>query len=267
MELKNEIQKLCKKINLKIDFTSDTWETEFVSKVNWVYICYYQKLSESFIEKFQDKVYWDYISSRQKLSESFIEKFQDKVDWDSISESQKLSEAFIEKFHDKVYWRTISTYQKLSEAFIEKFQDKVSWYCISNYHKLSKKFIKKHKLNVGDNWNYVTTDFKKSYIKKNTKYEFFTDKDGDYIIAYKGIRSDRYSKYNFQYQYLKGETYTSHCDCTNDNNSFGLSAWTYEKASEYCNQLVIKVKVYIKDIGRIVHDNKKIRCFKFKVLE
>ncbi len=221
MQLKNEIQNICKELNLTIDFTKDNWETEFVSKCKWVKISRSKKLSKSFIEKYQDKVHWDFISE----------------------------------------------YQKLSETLIEKYQDKVNWYCISRYQKLSEEFIEKHKLNVGDNWNYVTTDFKRSYIKENTKYEILTDKGGDYIVAFKGIRSDRYSKYNFQYQYLKGQTYTCHCECTNEDNSFGLSAWNYENAKDYCNELVIKVKIYIKDIGRIVHNNKKIRCFKFKVLD
>ena len=62
MELKNEIQKLCKKVNLKINFSKDTWETKFTSKVNWNSISSHQKLSEAFIEKYQDKVNWIFIS-------------------------------------------------------------------------------------------------------------------------------------------------------------------------------------------------------------
>ena len=119
-----------------------------------------------------------------------------------------------------------------------------------------------------NNWLYKDEEFKLNYIKTHTKYEILNDKDGKYIIAYKGIRSDRYSKYNFQYQYMKGKTYESHCDCIQSNeNSFGLSAWTKEKATEYCNELVVKVKIYIKDIGALVHDNNKIRCFKQTILD
>ena len=75
--------------------------------------------------KFQDKVDWFYISYYQKLSESFIEKFQNKVDWNCISSSQKLSEPFIEKFQDKVYWRYISYRQTLSPSFQEKWNHKL----------------------------------------------------------------------------------------------------------------------------------------------
>jgi len=94
-------------------------------------------------------------------------------------------------------------------------------------------------------------------------YEFIDD---NHIIAYKGIKSDRYSKYNFQYKYEIGKSYTSTCDCTSDENSFGLSAWTEEEAKKYCKELVIKVKINIKDIGRIVHEGGKLRCFRFEVI-
>jgi len=47
----------------------------------------------------------------------------------------------------------------------------------------------------------------------------------DYFIAYKGIRSDRHSNYNFQYQYF------SWADSTSNEDSFGLSTWA-EKESE-----------------------------------
>ena len=218
MNIKTEVQNICKEINLTIDFTSET-------------------------------------------------EFSDKVTWINISTSQKLSEKFIEKFQDKVDWYRISKFKKLSEKFIEKFQHKVNWIYISNYQKLSEKFIKKHKLVVSDNWNYVSVEEKVKFVKEKTKYEVLSDKGGKYIIAFKGIRSDRYSKYNFQYKYLKDKSYTCHCDCTAEENSFGLSAWTKEAATNYCNELVVKVKIYIKDIGRIVHNNNKIRCSKFKVLE
>ena len=93
----------------------------------------------------------------------------------------------------------------------------------------------------------------------------------DYFIAYKGIRADRYSKYNFLYQYLKGHTYETWCDCSAEDCSFGFSAWTKEEASAYCNELVVRVKVRYEDVGRVVHDvvlgGGKIRCFKMEILD
>lgn len=54
------------------------------------------------------------------------------------------------------------------------------------------------------------------------------------------------------------------CDCTATENSYGLSAWTEEGAKEYGghNFKLVKVKIYYKDVGRIIHENNKIRCFK-----
>ena len=88
------------------------------------------------------------------------------------------------------------------------------------------------------------------------------------FIAYKAIRNDRYSHYNFQYQYLPNETYEAHCDCTDDENSFGLSVWTEKGAKSYNNTgLIVKVKIKYEDVGRLVHNSNKIRCSKIEILE
>jgi len=227
---------------------------------------YSKPMTESFIEKYQDQVNWIYISEYQKLSESFIEKHQDKVDWYCISICQKLSESFIEKHKDKVNWYYISKYQKLSESFIERFRNKLNMYHISMYQKLSIEFRKKYHLQIGkDNWLYKPVNFKLKKLRKCGLYEII---DNKYIIAYKGIRSDNYSKFNFQYLYEIGKEYESNCDCNvNDDTSFGLSAWTLESAKEYCAEKIIKVQIAINDLGAIVHSGNKLRCSKFKVLE
>jgi len=148
---------------------------------------------------------------------------------------------------------------------IEEFKDKVVWGCISESQKLSERFIREFNLKITpDNWLYKSTEEKRQEIKKCGLYEFIDDNN---ILAYKGIRSDRHSNFNFQYQYLPGETYECHCDCTDNEDSFGLSAWTEEKARKHYGELVIKVKVNISDIGRIVHDGGKLRCTKITVLD
>ena len=247
---------------------SESFIEKFKDKLDWFYISIYQKLSEPFIEKYHDKVDWFYISSCQLLSESFIEKYQNLLDWHDISIYQKLSEPFIEKFQNKVVWYNISRYQKLSEPFIEKFKYKVFWDKISIHQTLSDEFIEKHQLSVNKNdlWQYQSEEFKKQKLIETKKYECYDD----YFIAYKAIRSDRYSLFNFQYQYLPGETYESTCDCTVSEDSFGLNVGTYSFAKNYLgekNGIIIKCKVYYKDIGRIVHDGDKVRCFKIIVLE
>ena len=264
---------------------------KYPSKIDWSSILCCQKLTESFIEKYQDKVNWFSVSKYQVLSEPFIEKYIDKLNLDYISQNQKLSETFIEKYQDKLYWYHISKYQKLSEPFIERFKDKVAWNIVSIYQKLSEsfiekkfiynyknlyllyqnlsdKFIEKHNLTVDKEnlWQYKDTEFKKEQLVGTGKYECHED----YFIAYKAVREDRYSLFNFQYQYLPGETYESTCDCTDEENSFGLNVGTYSFAKNYLgykNGIIIKCKVYYKDIGRIVHNGKKTRCFKITVLE
>jgi hypothetical protein len=71
-----------------------------------------------------------------------------------------------------------------------------------------------------------------------------------------------------QYQYLPNETYEAHCDCTDDENSFGLSVWTEKGAKSYNNTgLIVKVKIKYEDVGRLVHNSNKIRCSKIEILE
>ena len=135
-------------------------------------------------------------------------------------------------------------HQKLSESSIKEFQDYLGEVKENSLLYKDKEFLKQQIINIG-------------------LYECYDD----YFIGYKGIRSDRYSKYNFQYQYLKGETYEAHCDCTDEENSFGLSVWTADKAKDYCKELIIKVKVNYEDVGRLVHDNGKIRVRKLTVLD
>ena len=270
---------------------SEDFIREFKDYVDWGWISENQKLSESFIREFQDKVDWYWVSSHQKLSESFIREFQDKVDWGRISITQKLSEDFIREFQDRVKWYWISKFQKLSEDFIREFKNKADWVCISAHQKLSENFIREFKddiywyyisecqklsnafieefeikLNLNkikESWHYKTTEEKKQAVIATGLYECHED----YFIAYKGIRSDRYSKFNFQYNYEKGGIYESWCDCSNEENSFGLSVWDEKNARGYCNELVVKVKVNYEDVGRVVHDGGKIRCFKIEVLD
>ena len=137
---------------------------------------------------------------------------------------------------------------------------------ISEYQKLSETFRINYNLSIdNDNWLYKSKDFKLDYLKSINIYEII---DNNSIIAYKSVRDDYYSVYNFQYLYEVGKTYEAHCDCSSEENSFGLSAWTKEEAINYHNRgRLLKVKIMIEDIGRIVHNNHKIRCSRLEVIE
>jgi len=231
-----------KDVNLVYDENNEVIDIIDINKVDWYYISEYQKLSETFIEKHFKDLDKSRISSNQKLSETFIEKHFKDLDKSYISANQKLSETFIEKH-----------FKDLDKSYI------------SEYQKLSNEFRINYNLTIDeDNWLYKSKDFKLDYLKSINTYEVI---DNDYIIAYKSVRDDYYSVYNFQYLYEVGKTYESHCDCTNEENSFGLSAWTKEEAIKYHNGRLLKVKINIEDIGRIVHDNHKIRCSKLEVME
>jgi hypothetical protein len=285
-ELKNEIQSLLYSYNLfdnlnelpdknnyfwtnisEYQNLSEEFIREFKDNVNWSYISIYQKLNESFIIEFKDKVYWNYISRDQKLSEEFIREFKDNVSWYNISQFQKLSENFIREFKDKVHWLCISIYQKLSEDFIREFKDYVDWVRISHYQKLSDEFWEEFWEELDDkrknNLLYWTNEEKVELLKQYPQYKI----EHGYVYAFKGIRSDRYSKFNFQFKYEVGQTYECHADHNLDNeNSFGLSCWTHKEAENYCNQLVIQVKFKVEHLAAVVHKGGKLRVSKFEVL-
>ena len=249
-------------------YLSEEFIREFKDDVVWNLISIYQHLSEDFIREFKDRVDWDSISANQHLSEDFIREFANEVEWECISECQHLSEDFIREFKDRVCWYNISTYQRLSEDFIREFKDRVDWDWIAKYQRLSKNFIREFKDDIymgliADSWQYKSVEEKKKAVMDTGLYECHKD----YFIAYKGIRANRYSRYNFQYQYLKGETYETWCDCSAEECGFGFSAWTKERARDYCDELVVRVKVRYEDVGRVVHDGGKIRCFKMEILD
>ena len=252
----------------KYEHLSEDFIREFKDNVIWYWVSQHQHLSEDFIREFKDRVHWGCISDYQNLSEDFIREFKDRLRWICISKYQHLSEDFIREFANRVDWNMISMHQHLSEGFIREFKDRVDWDWISRYQRLSKEFIKEFKdiiymRWIADSWHYKSTEEKKKAVINTGLYECHKD----YFIAYKGIRADRYSKYNFLYQYLKGETYETWCDCSADENSFGFSAWTKTGARSYCNELVVRVKIRYEGVGGVLHYVGRIRCFKMKVLD
>ena len=266
-QLENEVKTILDYYNQR--FSKNLTELPDLNKNKhfWNYITLYQKLNESFIREFKDILNWYNISEYQKLSESFIREFKDNVKWDYISKYQKLSEKFIREFKDYVEWIHISRYQKLSEEFIRKFKYKLNWFNISQYQKLSDEFWNEFKEELGDkpkdNLLYWTNKQKLELLKQYPQYKI---EDG-YVYAFKGIRSDRYSAYNYQFKYEVGKIYECHADHNlGHEDSFGLSCWTYEEAENYCNQLVIQVRFKIEDLAAVVHQGGKLRVSKFEVL-
>jgi hypothetical protein len=202
----------------------------------------------------------------QLIERKYILFISKKENWDEISYTPGLSEEFIIESSDKVNWFVISKYQKLSEEFIKGFFNKVHCSYIKKHQKLSPKFIKEYNLEIPETcWLYKDKEYKREYIQENTNYEII----GDKVIAYKTCRADGYSCYNFQYLYKVGGEYEAHADYNiNEENSFGLSAWTKEKALDYYPEgKLFKVEIDLEDIAAIVHDGNKIRASKIKILE
>lgn len=292
---------------------SDNFVLLLKKNVNlWKNISKFQILDEEFIEKYRKYLDWSYICSVQRLNEEFIEKILERysidcyIDFHLISQYQCLSEKFIEKYLDRLNLKSICEYNKLSDSFMFKHKDILDWNIISNYQELSVDFIEKMKDYVNpmylmryqeiesndierlykedfwimksikmasvhkDNWRFNDVEFKKQALIETGKYECYED----YFIAYKAIRIDGYSLFNFQHKYDIGTIHESNADYNYHSISFGLSASNIENALEHgeCSSpfyKIIKVKIYYEDIARIISINceKPLRCKKLEVLE
>ena len=255
---------------------TDEFLLKFRKEVNWNQISMYRKLSEETIRNFASYVDWVFISTYQKLSEKFIDEFKDYVSWEHISWCQMLSESFIEKHWQYLSWDGIAIRQKLSPEFIYKWKDKFYIKNILPYQKVSDDYIKYVKEEApellyltDDNWIYKSAEEKKQAVVDTGEYECYDD----YFIAYKAVRTDGYSFYNLQYKYEKGGIYESWCDCSDKDDSFGLNVGTNDYAQEYGlfsnneNYKILRCKVKYEDVGRVIDECEKVRCFKIEILD
>lgn len=241
-------------------------------KLYWRYVVMFQPLSESLIDDMKLLINFNLLPRYQLMSEALIEKYRFYVDWKSVSTFQKLSEEFIEKHSNDVFWDMISKHQDLSEEFINRNSDKVDWKYISMYQNLTDDFIEKNSNNISKEelvFNPRNRDLEN--IKKTiVKSRLYTCYD-DYFIAYKAIRLDRYSFFNFTVRYDIWNEYTSRCDCSPASNSFGINVGTFDEAKSYGEingrYIISKCKIKYEDVGRVSNDFKKIRCFKVKIID
>jgi len=165
-----------------------------------------------------------------------------------------------------VDWYDVCTVQNVSEDFIREFKDEVDWRRISRYQKLSEEFRKEFNIIIQEySWLYKTDDEKLELVKNTGLYEI----EDNCVIAYKSVKSNFSSVVNRGIYYHPGSTVSDHCNCDpEEENSFGLSAWTKKGALKYYHKgLLLKVRIPISKLGCLVHNNHKIRCFELEVLE
>ena len=184
--------------------------------------------------------------------------------WQEVKEYCKKNNIPTSEFQEKVDWYYISRYQHLSEDFIREFQKKVNWYYISRYQHLSdyiKKELRNRNILIPYRFDLLPAKKRYSLIKKYCKENGLEYRD-NFLYAYKSVRGNMYSLFNCQVRYTIGkETRVTHCDCSNNEDSFGLSAWTKEEALAYDDSgRLLKVRVAFSDVGYL-RSNGKIRCF------
>lgn len=253
-----------------------------------------------------DEIDWIDVSSQYPLTEDFIRTYKDYVNWFYILRYQKLSEPFITEVLNEgylePYGEVLSTYQRLSTGFIKEHKDFLSdtWWR-RNLPKLSyDEVIQDLEGTTGYYWwpempipieakdyafNHIDkesnlsaytvalTYWKNNYVAQHTPQQtkeilesFGYECYGDYFIAYKGIKANRYPKFNFSRQYNVGETYEDACYVGPGLYGPGICVSTREEAERYCNELIIRCEVRYEDVGAVLKDGLFMRCFKIKVL-
>jgi hypothetical protein len=187
----------------------------------------------------------------------------------SVCEYQKMSEGYIKLLWEgltKYQRNLICVYQKMSEGYIKLLwggltEDQRNLVC--KYQKMSEGYIKSNKLTIPWRFDRLTQAERFRLIEqycKDNNLEY--DAKNKTLYAFKTIRNDWYSNFNFSVKYkLNQEARVDMCDCTNSENSFGLSAWTKNKALEYYDKgKLLKVAVKFDDVGFLRKDG-KIRCW------
>jgi hypothetical protein len=110
--------------------------TNFSDKLDWVYVCQYQKLSEEFMTNFSDKLYWGYLSYTNKVSSNFDKFVLKENNWLYISEEKKEKKVceiykieeiegkkYVECYkavnedYSSIYKKNSFTYDKLNEEY------------------------------------------------------------------------------------------------------------------------------------------------------
>lgn len=232
-----------------------------------LYLFQYQKLSEELMDEYCKVSHPNlYLLSRyQKLSEEFIDAHKDIVDWDDISIYQRLSPEWMSQHLTSLNLYSIFKTQQLPISFIEDYMKYAPLEIVATYQTLPSSMREKlHRYELDENERYLSIDEKREKIFQTGLF----DCHDDYFIAYKAIRKDRYSIYNFQYWYEKGGVYSENCDCMPTRNSFGLNVCTLPYAEFYMvneNDIIVRCKIRYEDVGRIL--GQIVRCFRIEILD
>lgn len=249
-------------------------EILIIKNFNLINIIPNQKIPENLFIKY-DKVFRYYFRElliSQTLSEEYIEDNLELIQRRSLKlelvRYQKLSESFIKK-HETYFSSTLLIGMLISHQLLSK---EYITYLINKYNPKVCDDFDIIDINIETDldpyWQYKSADERLEIIKKSGLYEI----EGDYVLAYKSIRKNGYSKFNFQYKYEVGLYYTSKADYNTLNNaSYGFSSWTLKYVLENyyysSSNKIVKVKIHKSELAALVHNDNKIRSTAFYVIK
>jgi hypothetical protein len=158
---------------------------EFIEKFSdkyylyWKEVSLYKYLSEEFIEKYVDKLNWIYVCRNQKLSDKLILKYSNKLNWREISEYNELNLDFIDKYTEKLDWLRVSGNLNFNITIdlILKYKDKICWLFVckrqdlNKYSKEIQDLILQNIISNINRQNILHKDLTSYMIKKYKKYK------------------------------------------------------------------------------------------------
>ena len=244
---------------------SEDFMHQHAKELDWEILCTCQMLSKDFIEEHRDKIdLCCLLSSQANLPETLIKLSDSSRAIGEAIRYQKLPESIIEEFvksPEFSHWSWLSWCQYLSEAFIKQHIDMLNLEAIASTQKLSPAFRRKYKIDVKDNWLYKSTAFKKKAIIDAGLYECHDE----YFFAYKETWENRLYRAEME-QCEVGGSLERKADHTGKEQAWGYLVGC-TRTTNSCGHVMRKVKVYYKDVARVLCNGAKVRVTKLQFME
>ena len=249
----------------KYTVLSEDFMHRHADELNWETLCACQMMSKSFIEEHLDKIYlWSLLKSQTNLPESLLRHSASSFAIKDAIRYQKLPESIIEEFvksPEFSHWSCLSWCQYLSEAFIKQHIDMLNLEAIASTQKLSPAFRRKYKIDVKDNWLYKSTAFKKKAVIDAGLYECHDE----YFFAYKETWANRLYRAGME-QCEVGGSLERKADHTDKEQAWGYLV-ECTKTTNKRDHVMRKVKVYYKDVARVLCNGTQVRVTKLQFME
>lgn len=261
---------------LKYQILSEDFIVNHINYFDIYEIVAMQKVSETFIENYRSKLvrfndrheFWKAILRSQGLSVKYITSLLDEMEYlgllDYVIQFQNITpirDTLMERYKDSknypIIVKALAKFESLSVDFLDRYPIFLETQkdLIAKHQKLSAAYREAHELVTEENNDDVTPEQWRSILQKVTSNLTHFTLYSDHIYAYKLIRRDGYSQFNFGSKYLNGDSYDSFSDYSTDDTSFGFASYSENGAYNLWQDLYNGSKAYMVTKVRIPYEN------------